>query len=360
MVDYFEAIQPYLVYGALAFAVTFALTAFALFLFPKMGLMDRPQKYGLSRRPIPYSGGLVPFFVFLTGVLMFVEWDKHVAGLVFAALMIVTVSFLDDRYGLNPFVRLAVQGLAAFTLVLAGIGIDTITNPLGGVFHLDGWSVPFDIAGTIYHFTVLADLFTVLWIVALINAVNWLDGVPGLVSGISAIAATVMFILSVRPDFHFIDQTQAATFAILIAGCAAAFWWFDFSPPKILMGDTGSMFFGFMLAVLAIFSGGKIATTFLIMGFPLLDFLWVIVRRVFQGKSPFRGDLFHFHHRLLRAGFTARQAVVFIYMVCALFGGIALFLGSEQKLIAAVALTVLMIVMGFFVVLRGRSLDKVS
>jgi UDP-GlcNAc:undecaprenyl-phosphate GlcNAc-1-phosphate transferase len=312
----------------------------------------------LKRKPIPYYGGLILFVVFFVCAFFFLELDKHLVGLLTAAALIVGVSFLDDRFNLNPLLRLGVQFLAAFTVVLSGIGMTSITNPFGGIIPLDTYQIPFEIGGVIYHFTVLADVFTILWIVAMINTVNWLDGLPGLVSGISFIGSLLIFMLGIRPNFHYIDQADVAILAIVMAGMTLAFWFFDFWPPKMLMGDTGAMFLGFLLAILSIFAGGKIATAFLIMGFPLLDFVWVIARRILQGKSPFKGDLYHFHHRLLRAGLTERQVVVTIYLISALFGGIALFLDSKEKLVAIGVMVVLMGGLGVWAVRKegGRSL----
>jgi UDP-GlcNAc:undecaprenyl-phosphate GlcNAc-1-phosphate transferase len=354
MHDYFIALEPYLFPGFVAFLLTFVATSLGLYLFPKWGLLDRPHLYGLKRAPIPYSGGLILFAIFLVCVGLFLDLNKQLWGVLLAASMIVGVSFWDDRKRLSPFFRLSVQLLAALTVVLSGIGVDAITNPLGGLIHLDTYQLPIEWKDTVYQVTILADLFTIAWIILLMNTVNWLDGLPGLVSGITGIGSVVIFILSIRPDFHYIDQTDVALLSVILAGITLAFWWFDFSPPKILMGDTGTMFLGFMLAVLSIFSGGKIATAFLIMGFPILDAFWVIGRRIWKGQSPFKGDLFHFHHRLLWAGFTERQAILTIYTICAIFGGIALFLGSKEKLVAIVIMVVLMILLGTLVVLRGR------
>jgi UDP-GlcNAc:undecaprenyl-phosphate GlcNAc-1-phosphate transferase len=355
---YLEALTPYLVPGFIAFALTFGFTALSLFFFPKWGLMDKPKKYGLKRQPIPYSGGLIMYVVFLICAVLFMEFDKHLTGVVLAATLLVGVSFLDDRKGLSPILRLGVQVLAGITVILAGIGITSVSNPFGGLIYLDGWEIPLSIGDTMYQLTVWADLITILWIVAMINTLNWLDGLPGLVSGIGTIGAVVMFVLSIRPDFHFIDQTDVSMLAVIIAGIGFAFWLFDFHPPKILMGDTGSMFLGFMLAILAIFSGGKIATALLIMGFPFLDAAWVILRRLYQKKSPFKGDLFHFHHRLLKAGFSERKSILIIYTICAIFGGLALFLGSGEKLVAIIVMLVLMIILGTLVVVRGKKLQS--
>jgi UDP-GlcNAc:undecaprenyl-phosphate/decaprenyl-phosphate GlcNAc-1-phosphate transferase len=351
---YLAAIQPYFLPGALSFIATFILCVLSLRLFPKWGLLDKPQKYGLKRAPIPYSGGLIMFVVFVAGLFLFMDFDKHLTGVLIAVIMIVGVSFIDDRKGLSPLIRLGVQVLAGLTLILSGIGITSVTNPFGGVFFLDGWEVPITFNDQIYHLTLLADVFTILWVVALMNVVNWLDGLPGLVSGVSLIGSVVIFMLSIRPDFHYIDQTDVSMLAIMLGGICLAFWLFDFSPPKILMGDTGTMFLGFMLAVLSIFSGGKIATALLIMGFPILDAAWVILRRLWEKKSPFKGDLRHFHHRLLGVGFTERQAICFIYVLSAVFGGVALFSGSKQKLIALGVMFILMTILAILVVSKGR------
>jgi UDP-GlcNAc:undecaprenyl-phosphate GlcNAc-1-phosphate transferase len=128
------------------------------------------------------------------------------------------------------------------------------------------------------------------------------------------------------------------------------FWYFDFYPAKILMGDTGSMFLGYTLAALAIFSGGKMATAFLVMGFPILDAFWVIVRRILNGKSPLKGDLFHFHHRLIYAGLSERSALVVIYSAAAVFGLMAVFLSSAQKIWAIIGLFATMAILGFGIV----------
>lgn len=170
------------------------------------------------------------------------------------------------------------------------------------------------------------------------------------------IAALSLFLLSIRPEIHYDigSQIPVATMSIILFASALAFWFFDFYPAKILMGDTGSMFLGFVLATLAIFSGGKVATAILVMGFPLLDAIWVILRRIVSGKSPMKGDLKHLHHRFLQIGLSQRKALILIYLLCASFGGIAVFLEGIQKLYAIIVMGVLMIVMGSIAVYLER------
>jgi UDP-GlcNAc:undecaprenyl-phosphate GlcNAc-1-phosphate transferase len=347
----------YLFPAIFAFILTVILTVIALWLFPKLKMMDRPEKYGLKRKPIPYYGGLVLVLVFVVSVMLFVKLDNRVVGVVIGGLMIAGVSFIDDFKNLNPWVRLFVQFLGALTVVLAGIGIESITNPFGGAIELNHVKLIVPFGNNILEFTLLADLFTIAWIILIINTMNFLDGLNGLVSGVSFIASLTVFALSIG-DFNLVDQSTIATLAIITASMCLAFWIFDFYPAKILMGDTGSMFLGFLLAVFAIFSGGKIATAFLVLGFPILDAFWVISRRIIQGKSPMKGDTKHLHHRLLEVGLSDRKALLLIYLLCAFFGGSAVFLGSMQKLYMIVAMGVLMLIMATIILFY--SLKKVQ
>jgi len=336
------------------FTLTLVLGFLALKIFPRLGLLDRPHKYGLSRKPIPYYGGLVLFTAFAISILIFADFDKHIFGLLFGGFLIMGIGFLDDLFDVNPWVRLSVQLLAAFVVILSGIGINSITNPLGGAIVLDSYKLPFEINGTLYHFTILADIFTIIWVMLLTNTVNFLDGIDGLPSGVLAIAAFVLFLLSTRSGMHHMDQTQIAMIAITLFAVCLGFLVFDFHPAKMLMGDTGSTFLGFTLAVLAIFSGGKVATTFLVLGVPILDAFWVIFRRVLKKKSPMKGDLGHLHHRFISAGFSKRQTLLTIYLFCALFGGIAVFVNSSMKLLAVFGLLAVMVVLGSAVVYYGN------
>ena len=339
----------YIFPGLFAFVITFWMILLALKYFPKWGLMDRPHKYGHDRKPIPYYGGILIYIGFVLSVLIFVPMDLSVLAFLVGATFIAGVSFLDDLVSLSPWLRLGVQVLSALVLVFAGIGIHSITNPLGGTISLDSWMISLD---TVYQISVFGALFTMFWVVAIVNTMNFLDGLNGLVSGVAVIAGLTIFLLSVRPGIHYdiSSQVPVAMMSIILFGVALAFWLFDFYPAKILMGDTGSMFLGFVIAVLAIFSGGKIATAFLVMGAPILDAFWVIFRRIIRGGSPMKGDLRHFHHRLLYTGLSDRKALLLIYAITAFFGGIAVFLEGIHKLYAIVALVILMMVLGFIAV----------
>lgn len=318
----------------LAFASTFLFSLVALHLFPKIGLMDRPKRYGLSRKPIPYPGGVAIFLGVVLTTLAFVPLESSVIAMLSGATILAVTSFVDDRRGLSPYFRLIIQVLAGVIVVLGGLEIASVTHPFGGSLDLT-------------KVTYLADVVTVLWVMVMVNAFNWLDGVPGMSSSISAITAVVLLLLSMRPEFHYFDQTLAIALSSIVLGAALAFLIFDFPKPRMIMGDTGSMLLGFLLAVAAIISGAKIATTILVLGFPLLDFAWVIGRRVWQGKSPFKGDLWHFHHRFLKAGLSERQVVLFFAAAAALFGLVALMLNTGGKLVATGVVLLVMTLLAF-------------
>ncbi len=348
-------IQIFILPALFSFVITLILVLAALWLFPKWGLMDRPHKYGLKRKPIPYYGGIAIFLSFILSTLLFVKMDTSLILFLVAAAMLVVISFIDDLRGLSPWIRLFVQVAAALMLVFAGIGIQSISNPLGDPIVLDQWKMAITL-DHVYQISVLGALFTIVWVVTIVNTMNFLDGLNGLSSGVAVIAALSLFLLSIRPEIHYDigSQIPVATMSIILFAGAFAFWFFDFYPAKILMGDTGSMFLGFVLATLAIFSGGKVATAILVMGFPLLDAIWVILRRIVSGKSPMKGDLKHLHHRFLQIGLTQRKALTLIYLLCASFGGIAVFLEGIQKLYAIIVMGILMIIMGSMAVYLER------
>lgn len=329
-----------------AFALTFAFSFVAHRWFPKWGLMDRPERYGHKRAPIPYPGGAALVLGILFTALSFLSMSSLLGSVLLATFLLALTCFWDDRRGLSPYLRLGIQVVAALLLIAGGLGVDSITNPFGGdPFVLNTWQIPFQIDDFTFVFTVLADLLAIVWVVTMVNSFNWLDGVPGMASGVSSVAAFVLLLLSMRPGFHSTDQTLAVAFSAMLLGASLAFLYWDFPKPKMLMGDTGSMVLGFLLAVTALISGGKIATTVLVLSFPLLDFAWVISRRLLKGQSPFKGDLWHFHHRLQKAGYSDRSIVVFFALTSALFGSVALLLHTEGKVLALTLIFGLMILL---------------
>ena len=348
----------YFLPGLSAFILTVLSLLIAQKVYPKIGLMDRPHKYGLDRKPIPYPGGILLYIVFCAISLIFFQPTLKLIGLLIGGGILVTVSFIDDRMELPPYLRLLTQIAAGIIMVAVGIGITNITNPFGGSFALDQIKLTIDWGQTISTIMVFSAIFTILWIVLITNTMNWLDGIPGLVSGITVLASLTLFALSIS---DLVNQPEIATMAIIVAMIALGFWLFDFYPPKIILGDSGSMFFGLLLAVMAIFSGGKIATAFLILGFAILDALYVIVHRILNRRAPWKGgewDKFrkavHLHHRLLQFGLSERQVLVVIYIFSAIFGVSALFLGTRGKFWAIVILAIASFVLGMILKIKKR------
>ena len=225
---------------------TLVLCLIATKLFPVLGLMDKPEKYGLKRRPIPYSVGLLLYIVFTVTILVFLPIEEYpsVIGVIAGAGLIVLVSFIDDFKPLPPLLRLCVQVIAGLIVIYSGIGIHSISNPFGVPFSLDrfitlieapdSWLSPFFPKGG-FEIIWLADIFTLVWIIILVNSVNWLDGINGLASGVGLIAAFALFFLSSRPGFHMIDQEPVIIMSITLAGVFLVFFAFNFYPAAMLM-----------------------------------------------------------------------------------------------------------------------------
>ena len=341
-----------------ALSLTILSTLIALKVFPKLGLLDSPERYGLKRKAIPYPGGILLWFVFVLLTLMFFEPTVKLIGLLFGSGFLVLINFIDDRINLPPSLRFFVQILVALMMVLAGIGVETITNPFGGYIALDKIKFVLEFGGTSTTILAVSGIFTLIWILLIVNTMNWMDGIPGLTSGITFIGGLTIFFLSIT---DMVNQPETATLALIVAMIALGFWLFDFYPPKILIGDSGSMFFGLLLAILAIFSGGKIATAFLILGFPIMDAIYVIVHRLYNKKAPWRGGEWdkyrkavHLHHRMLQFGFSERQVLFAIYTLAAVFGISALFLGTKGKFWAIITIFFLSFVLSILLRVKKK------
>jgi UDP-GlcNAc:undecaprenyl-phosphate/decaprenyl-phosphate GlcNAc-1-phosphate transferase len=306
--------------------------------FPLLGWMDKPERYGYFRKPVPYGLGVVMFLAFFMVSPWAVGLDERLMTLIVGGGVLTLISFLDDRIGLPAWLRLLIQvGVAAAIVVIGDVSVPAITNPLGAAFVLDSWTMWL---GSMI-FEPLADGIAIFWLVLMMNAMNWLDGVPGMVSGVSTIAFAVIFILAAQ-GFHVIDQQVLSQMALIFGASTFVFWFFDFPPPRVLMGDSGTMFLGLMLGVLAIYSGAKFATAIIVLAFPVFDFFWTIVRRIYNKQSPLRGDFLHFHHELMNSGMSEHTVCVLFYGFAAIFGGVTLLLESFGKLWVLVALFLIM------------------
>ncbi|MBD3360816.1 hypothetical protein GF366_03375, partial [Candidatus Peregrinibacteria bacterium] len=202
-------ISQYLQPATFIFILSLILILIALEIFPKVGLVDRPAKYGLKRKPIPYYGGLVIFTAFVISALAFVPIDKELIGLLTGGVLIVLIGFLDDLYGISPFIRLFVQFLACLFLVFFGIGILSINIPMIGTI---------DFTTIIWKgIPIWGAIFTIIWVMVILNTMNLIDGIGGLSSGVSFIAGITIFVLSIHPGVHENPESQVgvATIALI-------------------------------------------------------------------------------------------------------------------------------------------------
>lgn len=344
------------------FAATLGCTLFFVWqvrgIAVRLGLFGRMGDRHLHTRAIPRLGGVGIFLGFCVGValsfaLPVTRFPTEVARIVLmlvAGIVIFFVMLADDLVELAAFPRLLWQFGAAALVVLprlrgprSGIVIDSVPNP----FHLrvtESLALPL----------VVAIPFTLLWIVGMTNAINWIDGVDGLSSGIVFIASAVLFVHTYfRPPGN--PQFTISLLPLALGAAVLGFLPFNWHPSRIIMGDCGAMFLGFALAVASIIGGAKIATTLLVLIVPLLNIAWVILDRLRHGTNPMRADRRHLHDRLLDAGWSQRQVVTAAYGICALFGAIALLFDKRVKFYVFSTLAVVLVIALIILVLRGPS-----
>lgn len=296
----------------IALIVALVITPGVIRLAAKTGAMDAPDARKVHKKPIPRIGGLGIYVAFMVSILLmmgladFEEETMHgLIGLLVSGTLIVIVGLIDDYKNLPAKVKLVGQILAACVLVAFDVRIDFITDPFGDFFYLEYLAVP----------------ATIFWIVGLTNTVNLIDGLDGLAAGVSTIAAITIFLVALQQNFFLVALLTAS-----LAGAAFGFLYYNFNPARIFMGDTGSMFLGFMLAGISVIGAVKSAATIalivpiLALGLPILDTTFAIVRRYRGGVPIFKPDKGHLHHRLLDLGFTQRQAVLLMYIISALLG----------------------------------------
>ncbi|MBI4067752.1 undecaprenyl/decaprenyl-phosphate alpha-N-acetylglucosaminyl 1-phosphate transferase [Candidatus Gottesmanbacteria bacterium] len=279
-------------------------------------------------------------------IFFIIPQNKIFWGIFAAALLIVVIGLWDDKKDRSPYTRFFLNFLVAAITVASGVGIPYITNPFGGVIHLDTWIINFDIFGP-HKIIVWADIFALIWIVWCMNMVNWSKGVDGQMPGFVAISSLTIGILSLRFSQFDIAQINITYLAILTTGSFLGFLWWNFYPQKIMPGYGGGALAGFMLAVLSIFSYGKLGTMLLVLGVPVTDAIYTLVRRLFYRQSPFKPDKEHLHHKLLAIGWGKRRIAFFYWFISAVLGFIALNLSSKQKLFAFVLIGALIV--GFII-----------
>lgn len=323
-----------IIYGLLAilFAglLTFTLTPPVRVLAYKIGAVDVPtDNRRMHKKPVPRMGGLAIFISFAVAVLLFCDFDTELLGLLLGAIFMVILGMLDDVYRLNAWLKLCCQIIIACIPAFSGTTIDFF-NIFGKYFVLGNAAVP----------------VTVLWIVAVSNAVNLIDGLDGLACGVSTISAFSIMVFALIK----VDYTVALLVAIL-AGACLGFLPYNRNPAVIFMGDTGALFLGYTLSVISIMGLFKVNAIvsfwvpFLIFGLPLADTIFATIRRAIKRQPIFSPDRGHFHHKLIDLGFTQKQTVTILYAVSGLLG-ISAITFAEDRIVTSVLIIICSFVVG--------------
>lgn len=355
-----ERWQLVLVPFLLALTVSLVITPITIWFFKRMGFVVDPNKQDhpahIHKLPVPKGGGLgIVLAVLLTAGLM-LPLDKHLLAIMIGLVICLVVGLVDDIRSINPYWRLVTNFLAAGVVVGSGIGIAYITNPFGGVIDLSGIRLDVEFLGRQREIWLLADLFALIWIPFLINSINWSSGLDGQVSGVVGIAALVIGILSLTFSAD-IAQWPVAVLAFSLSGAFFGLAFFHFYPQKIMPGYSATSVAGFLLAVLAILATAKVGTAIVVLGLPLIDAVYSIIRRLWSKKSPVWGDRGHLHHKLMYLGWGKRRIALFYWLITALLGVVALSTGAEMKLFAILSLS--LIIGGFLLwVYFGHSLKQ--
>ena len=335
-----------------AAVIALVLTPAIRSLMRRRGIVDAPNHRRVNTSPVPRGGGLavvVAFLVVAGGLTVFRDGIRpmpepagisigELAALFGGGALAAAIGTVDDLFDLRARWQLLGQlALAGFAVVL-GVGVRAISNPFGP--DLIPFATPFAIA------------FTVVWIVGMLNSMNFIDGLDGLSTGIALIAALTLGVLSLTTD---VRQPYVAVLCFVLAGALLGFLRFNFQPASIFQGTAGVMFIGYTLSVLAILGSAKVVVALLVLGVPIIDTFWVIVRRVLAGRSPFTPDRGHIHHRLLDIGLGHRGTVLLIYAICASLGVMSLVVSTATQVYAFLGA---LIVFGLFLYLLTNASNE--
>jgi len=314
----------------IAFISTIIATPLSLILIKKAKIMDDPKKRKhpaiLHKIPIARGGGIPLFIGILIPALLFLPFEKIIIALFFAGLISLVVGVIDDKFDISPYIRFLINIVSAVIVVWAGANISFITNPFGGILNFSS-------------IQPLSFIITVVWIVWLMNMLNWSKGVDGQMPGIVAISGIVIGLLSLRLPYVDHYSLISVKLAFMLSGASLGFLIFNFFPAKIFPGYGATAVY-LILAVVSILSSAKLATAILVMGIPMIDGIFTISRRILSGHSPFWHDKKHLHHLLLELGYSQRTIALFYWIFSAILGALALVLSSKGKLFAIIMLVI--------------------
>ena len=307
----------------MAVTVSFMMTPVVRTFAYKVGAIDVPRDgRRMHKKPVPRLGGLAIFIGFMVSTLLFVPITPEMRSILLGAVVIVILGVIDDSLALPALFKFVVQIGAALIPALNGVSIYAFSNP--NVFSEN-------------LYWVLGRLslpFTVLWIVAITNSVNLIDGLDGLANGVSTISATTMLVIAL-----LLDETEVSIVLAALVGACVGFMPYNLNPAKMFMGDTGATFLGYILATMSIqglfkyYAVISFVVPFLILGLPIFDTSFAFIRRLAHGQNPMQADRGHIHHRLIDMGLNQKQAVATLYVISAILGlsAVVLTTGGEQR-----------------------------
>lgn len=357
--DFIYEYQEYLIYvGAflLAFLLANLATPVAKKIAFRIGAVAVPNERTMHDEDMPVGGGMAIYFGFTLTVLIFVPLIGHggivqFAGLVIGATVITIVGLLDDIYDVSPRIRIVFQVLSALIVIYTGTAITSI-------------SVPFIEAGKI-EFGIFSNIITLFWIVGITNAVNFLDGLDGLAAGIASIASLVLMAIAIL----FGDPIVAGIAIVLTASLSGACLGFlphNFNPATIFMGDTGSTFLGFSLAVISIqtmlktYTALTLIVAVIVLALPIFDTVFAVIRRTMNKQPIHIGDRGHLHHRLVDRGLSHKKAVITLYIISGSFGIAGILVVMQDFTLAMLIVGFIMIVWLMDLGLSRHKKNKIS
>lgn len=309
--------NQYILIFITAFILALIFTPIAIKIAPKIGAVDIPKdNRRMHTKAMPRFGGMAIYIGTVASILIFLPFSTRLMGVIAGGTLIFIVGIIDDLRNMPAKVKLGCQILCAFILFQFSVRIEFISNPFG-----DGY----------YFFPFIVSLLvTVIWIVGITNTINLIDGLDGLAAGVAFIAS-----ISIAYTAHINGRTEVAMAMLAVAGGASGFLPFNFNPAKIFMGDGGSLFLGFMLAGLSVMSPMKSATMVatvvpvLVLGLPIFDTAFAILRRVVNKRPIMEADKGHLHHRIMAAGLGQRRTVLTLYGISGVMGVAAILISRD-------------------------------
>ncbi len=319
----------------LSIVVSYAATPWVKRVAYKVGAIDVPKdNRRMHKTPIPRLGGLAIYLAFLFSVLIFGDIDRQMQGILLGTVMIVVLGVLDDIIALKALPKFLVQIAAAGVAVYHGCVIQFLSNP-----NVFSQAMPY------FDLGWLSVPVTIIWIVDITNAVNFIDGLDGLACGVSAISTASLLVIA-----FLVQEWGICVILAALLGACIGFLPYNRNPASIFMGDTGATFLGFILACLSVqglfkfYAIVSFAVPFLVLGIPIFDICFAFLRRIAKGQNPMVADRGHVHHRLIDMGFNQKQAVAICYLLTAILGLAAVVLTSSGELRALILIGAVLVV----------------